>query len=151
MFHLPSVLSGALVATTLLALAPLATRWTANEDTAFEPIAATRGRVQLASDEHDIGVTDDDTPLEVCFAVSNTGSEPLLLRQARSDSTDHTDPPFPLYTVSPGRTIAVAARLNSNDLAPRCRKHVRFLTSDPTSPELWLTIRGAVASAPAER
>ena len=52
---------------------------------------------------------------------------------------------YPLYTVSPGRTIAVLARLNSNELASRGRKHVRFDTSDTTCPELWLTVRGNVA------
>lgn len=142
MFRSPWPLYAACGVTTLLALTPLATLWRANSDEG--PIGMTDGRVQLAVDEQDVGEVDPDVSLEVCFLVSNVGSERLVLRQAgwlpEGGARRHCR-----YVVSPGRTIAVPVQLNSNELASRGRKHVQFETSDRTLPELWLTVRGHVA------
>jgi len=129
--------------TTLLALAPLVTYWQRGWKAEDGRIQATQGKVQLAIDEQDVGDVEPDQDLEVCFLVTNSGSERLLLRQARQLKDQSAEVEYPLYTVSPGRTIAVTARLNSNELAERGRKHLRFETSDLTCPELWLTVRGS--------
>ena len=139
-----SVTYAACGVTTLIALTPLATYWQSGWDSGDGQIAKTDGRVQLAIDEQDVGDAEVDAPLEVCFLVTNVGSQRLLLRQLSSPSDRRAGAQHPLYTVSPGRTIAVMARLNSNDLIERGRKHICFETSDGSCPELWLTVRGNV-------
>jgi hypothetical protein len=126
--------------TTLIALTPLATYWLSGGDLHNGSISATEGSVHLAIDEQDVGNVEQDEPLEVCFLVTNTGSERLLLRQATQGRG--SGGLYPLYTVSPGRTIAIIVRLNSNELGKQGRKHFRFDTSDVNCPELWLTVRG---------
>jgi hypothetical protein len=123
----------------LVALTPLASYWHSGWEAASSGIPTTAGSVQLAIDEQDVGDVEAHRPLEVCFLVTNAGSERLLLRQA---SQDRGTGPYPLYTVSPGRTIAIIVRLNSNELGKQGRKHICFDTSDVNCPELWLTVRG---------
>ena len=122
MFRWTPVTYAACGVTTLIALTPLATYWQPGGEAGDEPLAATEGRVQLAIDEQDVGEADVDTSLEVCFLVANAGSERLLLRQVGSLAQTRAGNHHPLYTVSPGRTIAVMARLNSNELIERGRK-----------------------------
>jgi len=105
------------------------------------PPRATSGRVQLVSDEQNVGVVKQGMPLLVTFTVANTGSESLVLRQYRAQ---HSKRLFPTFTIEPGRAGEVTAEIRSDELLDRGVKHVRFATSDPTSPELWLTVRGTV-------
>jgi hypothetical protein len=104
-------------------------------------LAISGGRLQLVSDEQSVGLVKQGTPLSVTFTVANTGTESLVLRQAR---TQHAGHQLPRFTIEPGRTGEVTAEIWSDELFDRGLKHVRFLTSDPTSPELWLTVRGTV-------
>jgi hypothetical protein len=140
MFRSSPVIYAACGVTTLIVLTPLTTYWQSGWESEVGPIRKTDGRVQLAVDEQDLGDVEAGAELEVCFLVTNVGKEILLLRQAASSKG--TGGQSSLYTVSPGRTIAVIARLNSNDLAGRGRKHICFHTSDAHCPELWLTVRG---------
>jgi hypothetical protein len=146
MFRWSSIGYAACGVITLIALTPLATDWRSGFDEELG-ITPTEGRVQLAIDEQEVGIVESDTALEVCFLVTNTGRERLVLRQAMPAEEQESAEAFPLYTVSPGRTIAVIARLNSNELALRGRKHLRFDTSDVDCPELWLTVRGSLVGA----
>jgi hypothetical protein len=106
------------------------------------PLEETAGRVQLVLDEQDIGLVRQGTPLKVRFAVVNTGSERLLLRQDTAE--EESSQPLPTFTVEPGQTGEVIVQLTADDLLVRGRKHIRFYTSDITCPEVWLTIRGTV-------
>jgi hypothetical protein len=105
------------------------------------PPRATSGRVQLVSDEQNVGVVKQGMPLSVSFTVANAGTESLVLRQYRSP---HSKSSLRTFTIEPGRTDEVTAEVWSDELLERGVKHVRFATSDPTSPELWLTVRGTV-------
>ena len=107
------------------------------------PPRATSGRVQLVSDEQNVGVVKQGTTLAVTFTVANTGTESLVLRQYRAQQSKRL---FPTFTIEPGRAGEVTAEVWSDELLDRGVKHVRFATSDPTSPELWLTVRGTVVS-----
>jgi hypothetical protein len=147
MFRASPVSYAACGVTTLLALTPVVTSWQSGWDFDDETISQTDGHLQLAIDEQDVGEVAADAELQVCFVVANSGSERLLLRQARALDDRANHDPYPLYTVSPGRTIAIMARLNSNELGERGRKHIRFQTSDAACPELWLTVRGSAVLA----
>jgi hypothetical protein len=105
------------------------------------PPRATSGRVQLVSDEQNVGVVKQGITLSVNFAVANSGTESLLLRQYRPQNSQRR---LPTFTIEPGQTGEVTAEIWSDELLDRGVKHVRFATSDPTSPELWLTVRGTV-------
>jgi hypothetical protein len=107
------------------------------------PLAETDGRVQLVLDEQDIGLVQQGEPLEVAFPVVNAGTEPLLIRQVPG-VTSTAGSSLPTFTIEPGQTGEVVAQLLADDLLPRGRKHVHFLTSDASCPELWLTVRGNV-------
>ena len=100
------------------------------------------GRLQLVLDEQNVGVVQSGIPLEVKFAVANVGLGELRIRQASDDRRDV--PTYQAITIEPGRTAEVIALLRSDDLQGRCQKHVHFLTTDPDSPDLWLTVRGIV-------
>jgi hypothetical protein len=107
-----------------------------------EPLAATGGRLQLVVDEQDVGLVKPGPPIAARFAVVNTGTEQLVLRQAPLECCQ--DEPLPAFTIQAGQTGEIVALLKSDDLLGRGRKHVRFHTSDPTSPELWVTVLGQV-------
>jgi len=107
------------------------------------PLKASGGRVQLVSDEQDVGVVQQGMPLSVVFSVANSGSETLSIRQSPIDGPVGSRP-FQTITIEPGRTGEVTAELWSDELLDRGRKHVLFATSDPTIEELWLTVRGTV-------
>jgi hypothetical protein len=105
------------------------------------PPPATSGRVQLVIDEQNVGVVKSGISLSVTFTVANTGTDSLVLRQYRAQ---HSQRRLPTFTIEPGQTGEVTAEIWSDELLDRGVKHVRFATSDPTSPELWLTVRGTV-------
>jgi hypothetical protein len=104
-------------------------------------LATSGGRVQLVSDEQSVGLVKQGVPLSVTFTIANTGTEALVLRQSRTQHAKHR---LPKFTIEPGRTGEVTAEIWSDELLDRGLKHVRFVTSDRISPELWLTVRGTV-------
>jgi hypothetical protein len=117
--------------------------WAVEQFVGFEPGEETPGRVQLVLDEQDVGLVRQGTPLAVRFAVVNTGSGALSLRQANEECCGG-DESYETVTIEPRQTGEVVALLSADDLLTRGRKHVRFHTSDPESPDLWLTVRGTV-------
>jgi hypothetical protein len=138
-----TIITAILLLAATLVLARCAARWAVNQIADPEPLAETAGRVQLVIDEQDVGLVPQGMPLEVEFAVANAGSEPLVLRQAPRECC-RGEGELPAFTIEPGDTGEVTARLSADELLGRGRKHIRFFTSDATSPELWLTIRGSV-------
>jgi hypothetical protein len=131
----------------LLALLRMGAQRAMDDFTNPQPLVATGGRVQLVIDEKDVGAVRQGTLLEVRFAVANTGSEQLVLRQAPRECCDEET--LPTYTIEPRQTAEITALLTADDLLDRGRKHIRFFTSDPTNPELWVTVRGTVLRRPA--
>jgi uncharacterized protein DUF1573 len=109
-----------------------------------EPLAATGGRVQLVVDEQDVGLVLPGPPIAARFTVVNTGTEQLVLRQAPHECCQ--DEPLSAFTIEAGQTGEIVALVIADDLAGRGRKHIRFYTSDPTNPELWVTVRGHVVN-----
>ena len=107
-----------------------------------EPLEQTAGRLQLVIDEQDVGLVRQGTSLDVPFAVGNTGSEKLLIRQAPRECCGAAA--LRTFSVEPGQTGEVVARLTADELVARGRKHIRFFTSDANCLELWVTIRGTV-------
>jgi len=107
-----------------------------------EPLEPTAGRLQLVIDEQDVGLVRQGAPLEVHFAVGNTGSEKLVLRQAPRECCGAEQ--LQVFSVEPGQTSEIVARLTADDLLGRGKKHIRFFTSDVDYPELWVTVRGNV-------
>jgi hypothetical protein len=142
MFGLRSVVAAAVVVAAILLLLGVAAQRQIAHDADTQELASTAGRLQLVLDEQEVGLVRQGAPLAVTFAVANTGTERLWLRQAR-DEGGGTDVAATI-AIEPGLTGEVVAELNADDLVGRGRKHVRFLTSDPTCPELWLTVRGTV-------
>ena len=108
-----------------------------------QPDKHTVGRVQLVLDEQNVGLVRLGTPLAVAFAVANAGTGELSLRQAMEECCGGEEA-FETVTIEPGQTGEVVALLSADDLLCRGRKHVRFHTSDPQTPDLWLTVRGTV-------
>jgi Protein of unknown function (DUF1573) len=130
----------------LLTVAALAgvwctSRWGAPQ-VANEPLQETAGRLQLVVDDQDVGLVRQGTQLDVHFAVANVGTEKLLLRQAPRECCSGET--LPKFTVEPGQTGEIIARLQTDDLLARGRKNIRFFTSDVTNPEVWVTVRGTV-------
>jgi Protein of unknown function (DUF1573) len=105
--------------------------------------SATGGRLQIVADEQDVGLVPQGMPLDVEFVLANTGDERLVLRQAPHECCP-SEAPHRTFTIEPGQTGQILASLSADDLLGRGRKHIRFDTSDPTTPELWLTVRGSV-------
>ena len=139
----PTVVSVALVATTLLALTPIATRWGMLEED-LEILRPVGGHLEVAVAEQDVGLVGKDEPLEVCFVVGNSGQQRLLVRQTSPGRTVDQATSFTTYSVSPGQRVAVTAHLEAADVAPQGVAHVLFLTSDPSCPRLWFSVRGSV-------
>lgn len=142
MFRLRSVAAAAAFVAAILILLGIAAQWPVQQVADQGPLPETAGRLQLVLDEQDVGLVRQGTPLAVNFAVANTGTEKLCLRQAIDVDVDSGA--MTTFVVEPGRTGEVVAELSADDLLARGRKHVRFLTSDPACPELWLTVRGTV-------
>jgi len=107
------------------------------------PLEASGGRVQLVTDEQDVGVVHQGTLLAVLFSVANVGSQTLTIRQSSTDEPGGTRNFRPIKIES-GRTSEVTAELWSDELLDRGRKHILFETSDPECSELWLTVRGTM-------
>jgi Protein of unknown function (DUF1573) len=120
-----------------------ANRTSADIDMDASPLEFSGGRVQLVSDEQDVGVVPQGMPLAVVFSVANTGSETLSIRQSSAPSPGGNRH-FPTISIEPGHTGEVTAELFSDELLDRGRKHVQFSTSDSANSELWLTVRGTV-------
>jgi hypothetical protein len=135
-----SIAIGILLLLALLASLQFGAQWTGNR--LLPPLQETAGRIQLVLDEQDLGLVRPGTSLQIRFAVANTGSERLLLRQDSPE--EEGGQPMPTFTVEPGQTGEVLAQLMADDLVVRGRKHIRFHTSDGTCPEVWLTVRGTV-------
>jgi hypothetical protein len=142
MFGLRTVVAAAVVVAAILLLLGVAAQRHIAHDADTQELAPTAGRLQLVLDEHDVGLVQQGAPLAVPFAVANTGTERLWLRQARDEGRGTGV--AATMAIEPGLTGELVAELNADDLVGRGRKHVRFLTSDPTCPELWLTVRGTV-------
>jgi uncharacterized protein DUF1573 len=117
-------------------------RWAIEQTVEPEPLQQTGGRVQLVIDEQDVGAVRQETILEVPFAVGNSGSERLLLRQAPNECCGGDEQQT--FSVEPGQTSEVTVRLAADDLIGRGKKNIRFFTSDASCPELWVTVRGTV-------
>jgi len=116
-------------------------RWGARQ-AAYEPLEETLGRLQLVVDDQDVGLVRQGTQLDVHYAIVNVGTEKLLLRQApRECCAGET---LPKFSIEPGQTGEIIARLQTDDLLARGKKNIRFFTSDGTNPELWVTVRGTV-------
>jgi len=137
-----SVVVAVLILAALLVMLRFSARWAVDQIADPEPIAQTAGRLQLVIDEQDVGLVRQGTMLEVPFAVGNTGSERLVLRQAPRECCGAE--PLRSFTVEPGQMNEVVALLMADELLGRGRKHIRFYTSDAACPELWVTIRGTV-------
>jgi hypothetical protein len=132
-----------LVTATIVYFGLMGLSWLAEELISSDTPDKSTGRMQLVLDEKDIGLVRKREPLQVPFAVANIGTGKLELRQAAEECCG-AEVIFPTITIEPGKTDEVVALLSSDDLLARGRKHIRFHTSDPDHPELWLTIRGTV-------
>jgi hypothetical protein len=141
MFRWRSILATAIGLAAFVAVMQVGTQWVVNEIANPEPLEESAARVQLVIDEQDVGLVNPETTVEARFAVANSGSKPLQLRQASRECCGD-EPPLPLFTVEPGETGEVVAVVMPDELQSRGVKHVRFHTNDPASPELWLTVRG---------
>lgn len=135
------IISVCVFAASLLLLAVVGRR-ALDQATDPEPLQPTAGRVQLVIDEQDIGLVRHGMPLEIPFAVANTGSEKLILRQAPRECCGADG--MRSFSVEPGQTGEIVARLTADDLLARGKKNIRFFTSDVDNPELWVTVRGTV-------
>jgi hypothetical protein len=102
-------------------------------------------RIQLVSDEQNLGRVPVGRALQVSFCIANTGAQPLELRHFRSQYSEDQESSVVL-TVEPGRVGELAVELNADALLPSGVRHVRFRTNDPARPDLWLTIRGIVGT-----
>lgn len=140
----PTVLSVALVATTLLALTPITTPWSSGDRSELSVLKPLGGRVEVTVDEQDMGPVTPGASLGVCFVVGNCGRQQLLLRQTPIEHRPDQPATFPTYVVSPRQRVAVTAQLRSDELAAQGLTHILFQTSDPHCPRLWLTVRGTV-------
>src|SRR5262245_35380514 len=132
-----------LVTATIVYLGLMGLSWLAEELISSDTPDETSGRIQLVLDEQEIGLVRLRKPLQVPFAIANIGTGKLILRQAAEECCG-AEFLFPTITIEPGKTGEVIALLSSDDLLSRGRKHIRFHTTDPDHPELWLTIRGTV-------
>src|SRR5262245_41865277 len=108
----------------LLALLRMGAQRAMDDFTNPQPLATTGGRVQLVIDEKDAGTVRQGTTLEVRFAVANTGTEQLVLRQAPRECCEKEA--SPIYTIEPRQTGEITALLSADDLLDRGRKHIRF-------------------------
>jgi len=142
MAHSRSIIITILSLSALLAVLRFTARWAVDEITEPQPLEPTAGRLQLVLDEQDVGLVQPGERLEVPFTVANTGPERLVVRQAPAECCSHDA--LMAITLEPGQTGEITAVLLADELRGLGRKHVRFFTSDPTCPELWLTVRGAV-------
>jgi len=138
-----SFLATAIGLIAFVAVLQVGTQWAVNEIGNSNPIEENAARVQLVIDELDVGLVNPETMVEARFAVANTGNKPLQLRQAPRECCG-TELPLPFFTVEPGEAGEVIAVVSPDELQSRGFKHVCFHTSDPVSPELWLTVRGRV-------
>jgi len=143
MRHLKKVATSLVVIIVVAAALRLAMWWTV-EQIAF-PDSDESGipRLQLVTEEQDIGRVGQGGPLQVTFCVANAGTGRLVLREASRDSS--TSKLLLSTHIEPGHTGELVFPLDPEELAAFGSQQVHFDTNDPSRPKVVLTVRGSVA------
>lgn len=97
--------------------------------------------------EIDYGTIERDSDPFRVFTFTNTGTEPLLITNARG-SCGCTVPSYSKAPVAPGETSEIKVRYDTHRVGP-FRKRVTLTTNAGEEP-IILTIKGKVEEAPAE-
>jgi len=124
------------------ALTQLAVWWTV-EQIAF-PESDENGipRIQLVTEEQDIGRVGPGGPLQVTFCVANAGTGRLVLREASRDLS--AGKLLLSASIGPGQTGEVVVELDPEELGSFGSQQLRLETNDPSRPEVVLTVHGSV-------
>jgi hypothetical protein len=144
----PQIVTTILIAAIAFGAIAFGIWWSANEVGLLEhqdESEAPSPSMQLVSDEQDLGRVAAGSTHQVSFCIANTGKEPLELWQFLPQDSGDKDS-YPALIVEPGRVGELIVELSADTLFRSGMRRVRFHTNDPARPDLWLTIRGIVAS-----
>jgi hypothetical protein len=106
--------------------------------------------ISFTAEKHDFGTIPQGTPVTHTFSFTNTGKEPLFIKNA-AGSCGCTVPEYTQEAIAPGAKGNVKVTFNAAALGP-INKTVTITTNSATTPVIVLNIGGevkATAVAPA--
>ena len=102
-------------------------------------------QMSLDKETHDYGTIAQNSDGNCTFEITNTGSEPLIIKNAVG-SCQCTVPSWPKDPIQPGETATLKVRYNTNRVGP-INKTVTITSNDVENPVKRIRIKGTVVKA----
>ena len=99
-----------------------------------------------SEEAHNFGNIKQDTENEHVFKFTNTGTEPLIISNARG-SCGCTVPSWPKTPIKPGESAAIKVKYDSKRIGP-INKSVTITSNASNEPNSVIRIKGAIEAAP---
>ncbi len=98
--------------------------------------------IKADKEVHDYGTVQQNEPADCHFTITNTGTEPLIISDAKG-SCQCTVPEWPKEPIAPGDSKKIKVKYNSNRVGP-INKSVTITSNAENTPVLVLRIKGNV-------
>lgn len=104
--------------------------------------------ISFDKEVHDFGTIKQNEPAECYFTITNTGTEPLIISDAKP-SCQCTVPEWPKEPIAPGKSAKIKVKYNTNRVGP-INKSVTITSNDSANATFLLRIKGNVEAAGSE-
>ena len=111
------------------------------------PTVTSNAKVEFDKDVHDYGTIDQGGNGECEFTLKNTGTEPLVIRNARG-SCGCTVPTWPKEPIAPGASATIKVKYDTKRVGV-INKSVTVTSNASNEPTKILRIKGTVKAKPA--
>ncbi|MCB0476886.1 MAG: DUF1573 domain-containing protein [Crocinitomicaceae bacterium] len=111
------------------------------------PVVQSNAKIEFDKDVHDYGTIDQGGNGECEFKLKNTGTEPLVIRNARG-SCGCTVPTWPKEPIAPGASAVIKVKYDTKRVGV-INKSVTVTSNASNEPTKILRIKGTVKGAPA--
>lgn len=98
--------------------------------------------ISIDKEVHDYGIIKQGDPAESYFTITNTGTEPLIISDAKG-SCQCTVPEWPKEPIAPGETKKMKVKYNSSRVGP-INKTVTITSNSENTPVMVVRIKGTV-------
>lgn len=100
--------------------------------------------ISIDKEVHDYGNIKQGDPAESYFTITNTGTEPLIISDAKG-SCQCTVPEWPKEPIQPGQSQKMKVKYNSSRVGP-INKTVTITSNSENTPVMVVRIKGTVES-----
>ena len=101
--------------------------------------------ITVDKEVHDFGTIKQNDVAECYFTITNTGTEPLIISDAKP-SCQCTVPEWPKEPIKPGASAKIKVKYNSSRVGP-INKSVTITSNDSVNPTLPIRIKGNVEAS----